>query len=110
MHGAINRDEFPSQISTKLPYYPIPVILIAQLAVVLTVQGRGLGGICVTSALNRIFRMNAELPSFAVIVDAIDDNARRFYERLNFQILDAKRTRTRMYMSMKTVSKLILEA
>lgn len=109
-HGDISRCEFPSDISKKLPHYPVPIILIAQLAVDMTMQGRGFGNTCVTSALNRIYKINEELPSFAVVVDAIDDNAQRLYERFNFKVLDSKRQRTRLYLPMTTVAKLILEA
>ena len=61
----------------------------------MTMQGRSCGGICVTSVLNRIYKTNAELPSFTVVIDAIDDNAQPFYERVNFKVLDSKRQRTR---------------
>lgn len=76
----------------------------------MTTQGRGFGGNCVTSALNRIFKTNAELPSYAVVVDAIDNNPQRLYERFNFRVLDYKRQCTRLHLPMTTVVRLILEA
>ena len=107
-HGDIDRSEFPAKIEKKLPYYPIPIVLIAQLGVDRSMQGRGIGSACVTSALTRIYKTNAQLPSFAVVVDAIDDNAQRFYERFTFAPLGSKRQRTRMFIPMNTVSKLII--
>jgi GNAT superfamily N-acetyltransferase len=78
-----NLAELPEQVARKLPRYPlVPAILLGRLAVDRRQQGNGYGRLLLADALYRIVR--SEIASFAVIVDAKDDNARRFYERESF--------------------------
>lgn len=71
------------EIARKLPRYPVvPAVLLGRLAVARTHQGIGLGGALVAGALKRVAR--AELGVFAMIVDAKDASAHRFYERYGF--------------------------
>ncbi len=73
-------------IAKKLPRYPVvPAALIGRLAVALGHQGRGLGGILLADAVLRTARV--ELGVFALLVDAKDENAERFYERYGFTLL-----------------------
>lgn len=75
--------EFPTGITRRLPRYPlVPATLLGRLAVDRNHQGRGYGRFLLADALFRAVR--SEIASFAVIVDAKDDNARRFYERESF--------------------------
>lgn len=75
--------EFPTEITRKLPRYPlVPATLLGRLAVDQNYQGRGYGRFLLADALFRAAR--SEIASFAVIVDAKDDSARRFYERESF--------------------------
>ena len=75
--------ELPAQTVRKLPRYPlVPATLLGRLAVDRRQQGKGYGRFLLADALHRAARN--EIASFAVIVDAKDDNARRFYERESF--------------------------
>ena len=75
--------ELPEQVVRKLPRYPlVPATLLGRLAVERRPQGKGYGRFLLADALFRAAR--SEIASFAVIVDAKDDNARRFYERESF--------------------------
>ena len=75
--------EFPADIPRKLPRYPlVPATLLGRLAVDRRQQRKGYGRFLLADALYRAAR--SEIASFAVIVDAKDDNARRFYERESF--------------------------
>ena len=75
--------ELPEQVVRKLPRYPlVPATLLGRLAVDRRQQGKGYGRFLLADALFRAAR--SEIASFAVIVDAKDDNARRFYERESF--------------------------
>jgi GNAT superfamily N-acetyltransferase len=80
---AVNVGEWPAQTVRKLPRYPlIPATLLGRLAVDRRYQGRGYGRYLLPDALFRA--VSSEIASFAVIVDAKDENARRFYERESF--------------------------
>jgi len=75
--------DLPEPVVRKLPRYPlVPATLLGRLAVDRRQQGKGYGRLLLADALHRSVR--SEIASFAVIVDAKDDNARRFYERESF--------------------------
>ena len=81
---AIRLPDLPEPITRKLPRYPlIPATLLGRLAVDQRHQGKGYGRFLLADALYRAVRI--EIASFAVIVDAKDQAARRFYERESFQ-------------------------
>ena len=80
---SVQLPELPEQVVRKLPRYPlVPATLLGRLAVDRRQQGKGYGRFLLADALFRAARN--EIASFAVIVDAKDDNARRFYERESF--------------------------
>jgi GNAT superfamily N-acetyltransferase len=80
---SVNLAELPAQTTRKLPRYPlVPATLLGRLAVDRRHQGKGYGRFLLADALFRSVR--SEIASFAVIVDAKDENARRFYERESF--------------------------
>ncbi|MGO7542383.1 GNAT family N-acetyltransferase [Rhizobium ruizarguesonis] len=80
---SVHIGEWPDHTIRRLPRYPlIPATLLGRLAVERRQQGRGYGRFLLADALFRAVR--SEIASFAVIVDAKDDNARRFYERESF--------------------------
>ncbi len=80
---SVHLAELPEQTVRKLPKYPVvPATLLGRLAVDRRQQGKGYGRFLLADALYRAAR--SEVASFAVIVDAKDDNARRFYERESF--------------------------
>jgi GNAT superfamily N-acetyltransferase len=80
---AVQLGEFPEKTVRKLPKYPlVPATLLGRLAVDRRQQGRGYGRFLLADALYRA--AHSKIASFAVIVDAKDDSARRFYERESF--------------------------
>ena len=64
---------------------PIPSVILARLAVDSNWQGRRLGAALVFDAVKRIARLQNELGIRAILVQAIDDNAKNFYEKLGFK-------------------------
>lgn len=77
---AVRLSDLPQQTTRKLPKYPlVPATLLGRLAVDRRHRGKGHGRFLLADALFRSVR--SEIASFAVIVDAKDENARRFYER-----------------------------
>jgi hypothetical protein len=71
--------------SGLLGRYPVPVILLARLAVDLRQQGQRIGEFMLVDALRRSLGVSYVVGVKAVMVDALDDQARRFYERYDFE-------------------------
>jgi len=95
--------EFPADVTRKLPKYPlVPATLLGRLAVDQSYRGRGYGRFLLADALFRAVRN--EIASFAIIVDAKDDAARRFYERESF--LPFPDQPHRLFRSMAAIAKL----
>jgi GNAT superfamily N-acetyltransferase len=66
-------------------HFPIPVALIARLAVTGQHQGAGLGRSLLLDALQRVLRASDQLAVRAVTVDALHDRAASFYHRFGFE-------------------------
>jgi GNAT superfamily N-acetyltransferase len=82
----------PTEIVRKLPRYPVvPAVLLGRLAVDRRYQGHGLGGVLLADVLTRTAR--AEVGVFAMLVDAKDETAQRFYERYGFILLPGETCR-----------------
>ena len=80
---SVQLGELPERTVRKLPRHPlVPATLLGRLAVDRRHQGKGYGRFLLADALYRA--ATSEIGSFAVIVDAKDDDARRFYERESF--------------------------
>jgi ribosomal protein S18 acetylase RimI-like enzyme len=76
--------ELPDDLRKRLPRYGLmPAGLIGRLAVDAAYRGRGLGGALIMDAAMRASR--AEPAIFALIVDAKDESAARFYEHHQFR-------------------------
>jgi len=56
-------------------------------------------------ALKRSLQSTTEVGSYGVLVEAIDDNARRFYEKYGFRYLEGKK----LFLPMATVAQLFSE-
>lgn len=84
----VDASVLPVAAARKLPRYPLlPVTLLGRLAVAREHQRRGLGEHLLIDALSRSLHAGANVGSNAVVVDAIDDRARAFYERYEFVAL-----------------------
>jgi GNAT superfamily N-acetyltransferase len=76
--------ELPPPLARKLPRHPIPAALIGRLAVSQQVQGYGVGRMLVADAIKRILGVSNEIAIYAVVVDALNEGARRFYQQFGF--------------------------
>ena len=85
-------DQLADERAKRLPRYPaIPAVLLGRLAVALTHQGKRLGGALVADALLRASR--SEVMAYAMVVDAKDESAARFYADLGSERLGDDRRR-----------------
>ena len=67
------------------PRHPIPAVLLARLAVDASVQGRGVGVWLLQDAMRRALSASDAVGMRVLLVHALDDNARGFYERWGFE-------------------------
>lgn len=82
--GAVRFESLPEVIAKKLPRHPVPVAVLARLAVDRSVQGQGLGRVLIGDALTRCVALSDQIGIHAVFVEAVDEEAVRFYERFGF--------------------------
>ena len=83
--AAVERADAPRRIGKGLARHPVPVMLLARLAVDRTEQGRGLGRALVKDALLRTAAAADIAGIRALLVHAKDDEARAWYEALEFE-------------------------
>lgn len=107
--SSIERQSLPPQVARKLPHYPVPVYLLAQMAVDKAYQGKGLGKITLITALKQIWQVNAHMPAVAVIVDCLNSQAQDFYASYGFAPLLTQSGKTRLFLSMSEVRFLFTE-
>lgn len=100
---SVTPQDLPDAMARKLPRYPLlPAILIGRLARDLRYPGQRLGERLLHDALTRSFWSG--IGAIAVIVDAIDDEAGRFYEAYGFRFIPDT---NRLLLPMATVGGLI---
>jgi predicted N-acetyltransferase YhbS len=83
--ASVEPDTAPSRVTKGLGKYPVPVILLARLAVDQKEQGKGLGKALLKDALLRAFQASELVGCRAVLVHAKDASARAFYSRFGFE-------------------------
>lgn len=84
--GQVEHRDAPDRVRKGVsPHFPIPVALVARLAVATTHQGQGLGSDLLRDSLRRILAASDQIGIRAVLVHAIDERAAGFYRRLGFE-------------------------
>jgi predicted GNAT family N-acyltransferase len=97
----IDRETIPNRLSRSLPRYPVPAIRIGRLAADLSTRGTGIGGSMLVDALYRSLAISESIGAYLVIVDALNEGARSFYERFGFDtFLDNP---LQLFMTMKKI-------
>ena len=82
--GAVAHSQAPIRMAKGLARHPVPVMLLARLAVDSTAKGKGLGAALLHDALARTLQAADIAGIRAIIVHAKDNEARRFYEHFDF--------------------------
>lgn len=68
-----------------MPRHPIPAMLLARLAVDKTVQGKGIGAFLLRDAMSRALSVAEQAGMRLLLVHALGDRARAFYEHFGFE-------------------------
>lgn len=70
----------PALIKKGLAHYDVPVFRLCRLGVAQSIQGRGLGGALLLRAAYRCLRVAIEVGGVAMLIDAKNDRAAKWYE------------------------------
>ncbi len=100
--GAVAFETVPE----SMPRHPVPVALIGRLAVDKSARGQGLGEMLLVHALRSAQRASEVVGIYAVVVDAWDEAARKFYLKYGFDEL--RDDRFHLYLSTKVIKRLKL--
>lgn len=82
--GAVSHQAATSVVRRNMPD-PVPVMVLARLAVDLRAQGRQFGGALLQDAVNRAVAVSQNAGVRALLVHALHDRAKQFYEHYGFQ-------------------------
>ena len=99
---SIELNQIPEKLARKLPKHPVPAALIGRLAVNNAAQGQGVGKMLLADAIKRTLAVSDQIAIYAMVVDAINDNAKRFYEQFGFTRLSDDRPR--LFLPLKSIS------
>jgi GNAT superfamily N-acetyltransferase len=81
---SIDLSVLPEKVARKLPKHPVPAALIGRLAVDLSAQGMGTGQMLLADSIKRTIAVSDDIAIYAMVVDAINQQAESFYKRYGF--------------------------
>lgn len=93
-------------VPENLPRHPVPVALVGRLAVDKVARSQRLGETLLIHALRSAQRAAEIVGIYAVVVDALDESAKRFYRKYGFNELTDDHLH--LYLPMKAIERLNL--
>ncbi len=103
--GSVSRDHVPPRVAHGLGQYPVPVILLARLAVDVTEMGKGLGAGLLKDAVLRALQASDLVGCRAILTHAKDRQAATFYQKYGF--IQAPVNDLHLYLLMKDVKRIV---
>lgn len=106
----IEAEDLPPESIKQLnltPYKRIGATLLGRLARDLAYRGKGVGELLLVDPLKRSLAMSRQIASAAVIVDAKDEKAHRFYR--DFGFIPFPESHKRLFLPMGTMERLYPE-
>jgi GNAT superfamily N-acetyltransferase len=83
--GSVEPNMAPPRVTKGLARYPVPIILLARLAVDQKEKGKGLGHALLKDALLRALQTSELVGCRAVLVHAKDEEGQAFYRKFGFE-------------------------
>lgn len=83
--ASIEHGDATDRARSGMPKHPIPAMLLARLAVDGAVQRRGIGAFLLRDAMSRALSVAEQAGMRLLLVHALNDEARAFYERFGFE-------------------------
>jgi GNAT superfamily N-acetyltransferase len=103
--ASVEYADTPQRLRKGLARHPVPVMLLARLAVDHTWQGKGIGAALLLDALRRTLAAADILGIRAIMVHAKDEAARRFYEHFDFDSSPVEPLH--MFLLLKEIARLL---
>ena len=112
-NSSLNIEGYDISELKKMPKYPLPILRIARLGVDIHYQGQGVGKKLLREMLYLALELEQIAGCIGIFVDA-KDNAISFYKKYGFEVvpiidgeLEVKPIQTIMYLSIKTINKIL---
>jgi predicted N-acetyltransferase YhbS len=86
--GSVNHSVATGKIRRNMPD-PVPMALLGRLAIDRSAQGFGLGAGLLKDAVQRVWAASDLLGVRGILVDALDGDAKLFYEKFGFRASEA---------------------
>jgi GNAT superfamily N-acetyltransferase len=83
--ASLDREAATHRATKGMGRYPIPAVLLARLAVDVSVQGRGVGTLLLQDAMARALSVSEEIGIRLLLTHALNDSARAFYMKFGFE-------------------------
>lgn len=83
----------------KLPAHPVPVILLARLAIDLQHQGKGYSNLIMGEMITKAFAISNSVGGVGIVVDALHQKAANYYIKYGFE--PSPSNPLRLFMSLK---------
>jgi GNAT superfamily N-acetyltransferase len=102
--GEVAYQDAPDRLSKGLAHHPVPIMLLARLAVSSGSQGQGIGAGLLKDAMLRTVQAADIAGIRALAVHAKDEHARRFYEHFGF--IPSPTDALHLYLLVKDIKRL----
>ncbi len=103
--GQIDFGDLPADLARQLPKRRLPVAILAWLGVSTIHQGQGLGRLLLAQALLDCHEAGKTFAFIAVVIDCVNDEARSFYQKWDFQAFPG--SPYRLYLSAKQLEAMV---
>lgn len=104
----IDFSELPVELSRSLPQRLLPVAQLAWLGVDTALQGQGLGSRLLAQALRDCWEASRVFPFVLILLDCIDEQAKKFYEHFGFAQLPGQPYR--LYLSARQLDAMMQQS
>ena len=98
--GSVERAGAPPRLVRGLPRFPVPIVLLARLAIDQNFQAQGLGTALLYEALHRATLAAEHAAARLIVVDPVGDDARAFYERWGLRGIESDE-RSRLFIRVR---------
>lgn len=103
--GEVKYEDAPQRLTKGLARHPVPIMLLARLAVDRRWHGQGVGGSLLKDAIERTLQAADIAGIRAFAVHAKDEDARRFYQR--FEFMPSPTDPLHLFVLLKDVRRLV---